>query len=96
LQRVKANGVTRKLVGFVPEEKGVIPRHGMEVFVADRQVDVVRSGGYAPSLAHPVGTTYLPTHSTEPGTVFEIGVRGKRVKAKVVKTPFYTKGSVKK
>jgi aminomethyltransferase len=96
LQRIKARGVTRKLVGFVPEEKGVIPRHGMEVYVADRQVDVVRSGGYAPSLKQPVGTTYLPTHSVEPGTVFEIAVRGKRVPAKVVKMPFYTQGSVKK
>jgi aminomethyltransferase len=96
LQRIKARGVTRKLVGFVPEEKGVIPRHGMDVYVADRKVDVVRSGGYGPSLKQPIGTTYLPTHSTEPGTQFEIAVRGKRVPAKVVKTPFYTKGSVKK
>jgi len=96
LQAIKAKGVTRKLVGFVPEEKGVIPRHGMDVHVAGRKVDVVRSGGYAPSLKQPVGTTYLPAHSVEPGTMFEIEVRGKRVPARVVPMPFYQKGSVKR
>jgi aminomethyltransferase len=96
LQGIKATGVTRKLVGFVPEEKGVIPRHGMDVYVAGRKVDVVRSGGYAPSLKQPIGTTYLPSHSVEPGTRFEIEVRGRRVPARVVPLPFYQKGSVKR
>jgi aminomethyltransferase len=68
----------------------------MPVFVADRQVDTVRSGGYAPSLKQAIGTTYLPSHSTEPGTTFEIEVRGRRVPARVVKLPFYTGGSVRR
>jgi aminomethyltransferase len=96
LQKVKQKGVTRKLVGFVPAEKGIIPRHGMEVFLQGRPVDVVRSGGYSPTLKQPIGTTYLPTHSVEPGTTFEIEVRGKRVPARVVKLPFYAGGSVKR
>jgi aminomethyltransferase len=96
LQRIKARGVTRKLVGFTPKEQGVIPRHGMDVLVAGRKVDVVRSGGYGPTLKRPIGTTYLPTHSVEPGTAFEIEVRGKRVPAEVVPLPFYTAGSVKR
>jgi aminomethyltransferase len=96
LQRIKARGVTRKLVGFVPQEPGVIPRHGMDVLLAGRKVDIVRSGGYSPTLKRPIGTTYLPTHSVEPGTGFEIEVRGKRVPAEVVALPFYTGGSVKR
>jgi len=96
LQQVKAKGPTRRLVGFVAEAKGVIPRHGMSVFVGDRQVDVVRSGGYSPTLKQGIGTTYLPSHSTAPDTVFEVDVRGKRVPARVVKMPFYTGGSVKR
>jgi aminomethyltransferase len=96
LQKVKAKGVTRRLVGFMPEESGVIPRHGMDVYVADRKVDIVRSGGYGPTLKCAIGTTYLPTHSTEPGTVFEIAVRGKRVAARVVAMPFYKNGSAKR
>jgi aminomethyltransferase len=96
LQKIKAAGVTRRLVGFVTDEKGVIPRHGMDVFVNDEKVDVVRSGGYSPSLKHAIGTTYLPKDASEPGTTFTIGVRGKRVPVRVVKMPFYTKGSVKR
>jgi aminomethyltransferase len=59
-------------------------------------VDVVRSGGFSPSLHVGIGTTYLPTHSIEPGTRIEIDARGKRVAAEVVKMPFYTGGSVKR
>ncbi len=43
-----------------------------------------------------IGTTFLPTHSVEPGTAIEIGVRDKRVEAAVTKIPFYTQGSVKR
>jgi aminomethyltransferase len=96
LQKIKAAGPGRRLAGFVTDAKGVIPRHGMPVFAADRQVDTVRSGGYAPSLKQAIGTTYLPSPSAEPGTAIEIEVRGRRVPARVVKMPFYTGGSVKR
>ena len=95
LETIKKNGVKRKLVGFVVREKGSIPRHGYDVYLAAHKVDVVRSGGYAPTLGIPIGTTYLPTHSVEPGTRIEIDCRGKRVQAEVVKLPFYKDGSVR-
>ena len=43
-----------------------------------------------------IGTTYLPTHSIEPGTIIEIDCRGKMVEAAVTAMPFYKGGSVKK
>ncbi len=95
LDAIKAKGVTRKLVGFVTTER-TIPRHGYDVYLKDRKVDVVRSGGFSPSLKRGIGTTYLPTHSIEPGTKLEMDVRGKRVGAEVVKLPFYTEGTVKR
>ncbi|HLB38271.1 MAG TPA: glycine cleavage system aminomethyltransferase GcvT [Gemmatimonadales bacterium] len=95
LEQVKAKGVTRKLVGFRPLEKGVIPRHGYDTYLGERKVDIVRSGGFSPTLKHAIGTTYLPTHSVEPGTRFLIDCRGKKVEAEVVKLPFY-RGSVKR
>jgi aminomethyltransferase len=66
------------------------------VYLKDRKVDIVRSGGFSPLLKQGIGTTYLPTHSVEPGTQIEMDVRGKRVPAEVVKLPFYTEGSVKR
>jgi aminomethyltransferase len=95
LRAVKDKGVHRRLVGFRCVERA-IPRHGYEVYLKDRNVDVVRSGGFSPTLQQGIGTTFLPTHSVAPGTAIEIGIRGKRVAAEVVKMPFYTGGSVRK
>jgi glycine cleavage system T protein (aminomethyltransferase) len=95
LRDQKARGVTRKLVGFKLEGRG-IPRHGYPVYCEGREVDVVRSGTMSPSLGQPIGTTYLPAAAAKPGTRFEVEIRGERIPAEVVKRPFYTNGSVKK
>ncbi len=91
----RSGGPTRRLVGYKVTERGSIPRRGYDVFLADRRVDMVRSGGFSPSLQAAIGTTYLPTHSTDPGTKIGIDCRGKRVAAEVVTMPFYKDGSVR-
>ena len=96
LERAKAAGPKRRLVGFKVSEKGTIPRHGYDVYLKGQKVDVVRSGGFGPSLNHAIGTTYLPTHSVDSGTEIEVDCRGKKVAAEVVTMPFYKDGSVKK
>jgi aminomethyltransferase len=96
LEAVKREGPKRKLVGFRMAEKGSIPRHGYDVYLKGTKVDTVRSGGFGPSVGEAIGTTYLPTHSVEPGTEIEIDCRGKKVAAEVVKMPFYKEGSVKR
>lgn len=96
LESIRAKGPTRRLVGFTFVEQGTIPRQGYDVYLKDRKVDVVRSGGFSPSLKQAIGTTYLPTHSARPGTTIQVDCRGKRVDAKVVKLPFYRGGSIKR
>lgn len=97
LQAIKERGgPSRKLVGFTMAEPGTIPRHGYGVYLGEHKVDVVRSGGFAPTLKQAIGTTYLPTHSTEPGTEMLIECRGKKVKAVVTKLPFYSGGSIRR
>jgi len=96
LESIKAKGPTRRLVGFVMSDKKVLPRQGYDVILNGHKIDQVRSGGFSPSLKIGIGTTYLPTHSTNPGTKIEIVVRGKNVEAEVVKMPFYKDGSVKR
>jgi aminomethyltransferase len=95
LRDQKRRGVTRKLVGFRLDGRG-IPRHGYLVHWQGREVDVVRSGTMSPSLGQPIGTTYLPAEAAKEGTRFEVEIRGERVPAEVVKRPFYTKGSARK
>jgi aminomethyltransferase len=88
LKAQKADGTSRKLVGFEMLDKG-IARHGYPVFVAGEEVGKVTSGTFAPFLKKNIGLAYLPSGSTEIGTEFEIGVRKKQLKAVVVATPFY-------
>jgi aminomethyltransferase len=95
LREQMRRGVTRKLVGFRLEGRG-IPRHGSPVYHDGRDVDVVRSGAMSPSLGQPIGTTYLPAGAAKPGTRFEVECRGERMPAEVVKRPFYTGGSARK
>ena len=92
LADLKSKGIPQKLVGFKLTEKGY-PRQHMPVFVDGKPFGEVRSGTVSPSLGEPIGTCYLPMGKHEPGTKFEIDIRGKRVSAEVVPTPFYTKGS---
>ncbi|HEX6107700.1 MAG TPA: glycine cleavage system aminomethyltransferase GcvT [Gemmatimonadales bacterium] len=95
LRSQKQRGVTRRLVGFRLEGRG-IPRHGYPVHHEGREVDIVRSGAMSPSLGVAIGTTYLPAAAARPGTRFEVECRGERLPAEVVTRPFYTKGSARK
>jgi aminomethyltransferase len=50
---------------------------------------MVTSGSPAPFLKKNIGLAYLPIEKTKIGTHFEIDVRGRRLAAEVVQTPFY-------
>jgi aminomethyltransferase len=92
LERQKAEGVPRKLVGFTTAERA-FPRHGYPVFYEGAPSGVVCSGTMSPTLNIPIGTCFLPTAGAKEGTTFEIEIRGKRVPATVVKPPFYKDAS---
>ncbi len=85
----KENGVSKKLVGFVVEERA-IPRHDYEVCDAEgRVIGKVTSGTQAPSLKMPIGLAYVETAFSKVDSEIYIKVRDKLSKAKVVKLPFY-------
>jgi len=84
----KAGGAPRKLVGFEVTGRG-IARHGYPCYMGQDEVGSVTSGSFAPSLQKNIGLTYLPSKRSEIGTAFEVEIRGRRVEAKVVPTPFY-------
>ena len=88
LRRQKAEGVSRKLVGFEVLERG-IARHGHEVIVDGTVAGIVTSGTQTPFLKKAIGLAYLPVSHTSPDTEFEIDVRGRRLRARVVPLPFY-------
>ncbi|MBX2982877.1 MAG: glycine cleavage system aminomethyltransferase GcvT [Flavobacteriales bacterium] len=93
LRAEKEAGVKNKLVGFELLDRG-IPRHDYPVVDADgKNIGRVTSGTMSPSLQKPIGLAYVPKEMATPGTELLIDVRGKKLKAQVVKTPFITAGS---
>jgi aminomethyltransferase len=92
LNKQKAGGLTKKLVGFTLGDRN-IARHGYPVFADGAPSGVVCSGTMSPTLGIPIGTAYLPAAMAKEGTGFEVEIRGKRVPAVVTKMPFYKEAS---
>lgn len=85
---LKESGLTRKLIGFEMKEPG-IARDGFDIYVGDEKVGVVTSGSPAPFLKKNIGLAFLPPEFANVGQEIRIDVRGKRLAAEVVPTPFY-------
>jgi aminomethyltransferase len=84
----KAEGAPRKLVGIEMIDRG-IPRTHYPVYVGDQQVGEVTSGTQSPTLKKNVGLALVKSEFAALDQVLEVEIRGKRLKAKVVPTPFY-------
>ena len=77
----------RKLVGFEMVDRG-IARHGYPAYAAGK-TGIVTSGTQTPYLQKAIGLAYLPLEATNPGASFDVDIRGKRTRARVVPLPFY-------
>ena len=93
LRRIQNKGVTRKLVGFTMEGRG-IARHGYSILDGGNAIGEVSSGGPSPTLDLNIGMGYVPIEFSEPGTRIEIEIRGRPVRAQVTDLPFYAGGNV--
>ena len=83
----KENGVPRRWVGLRMIDRG-IPREHYPVYAGERQVGVVTSGTMSPSLKVGIGLALVETPYAKLDGEVEVGVRGRRLKAKLVRTPF--------
>ena len=89
LQQQKQAGVERKLIGFEMIDRG-IPRHDYEIVDADGNIiGKVTSGTQSPSLQKAIGLGYVKNEFAKEGSEIYILIRDNKVKAKVVKPPFY-------
>jgi len=88
LEAQKANGVERKLIGFKLLDRGV-PRHEYELAnPAGEVIGHVTSGTMSPCLKVGIGLGYVKTEYAKVGTEIAVVVRGRLLKAEVVKFPF--------
>src|SRR5437870_2274641 len=89
LEKAKAAGLTRTLVGIEPVERG-IPRDGYKVQdESGKEIGYVTSGSYAPFLKKNIALVYVPPQFSAIGSAVWVEIRGQRVKCQTVPTPFY-------
>ena len=88
MEKQKAEGVARKLVGLKMIERG-IPRHGYPIASPEGEaIGHVTSGTMSPCLKVGVALGYVEAAYAKPGTEIAVVIREKPVKAEVVKIPF--------
>jgi aminomethyltransferase len=85
----KADGVKRRLVGFVLDGERRVPRHDYPIeSVRGAAIGMVTSGTHSPTLDKPIGMGYVKAKFAEPGTKIKIVAGGKKLDAIVTKLPF--------
>jgi aminomethyltransferase len=88
LEKQKAEGVKRKLVGLEMVDKG-IPRHNYRIQNAEGDdIGYITSGTQSPSLNKAIGMAYLRKDFSSEGSDVFVIIRDKPIKAQVVKMPF--------
>ena len=88
LERQKAGGVQRRLVGLQMQGRN-IARHAYQVLSQGVVVGEVTSGTLSPTLGYPIALAYVPTELATVSQQLEVEIRGKAYPAVVVKRPFY-------
>lgn len=88
LEKQKAEGVSKKLVGFEMIERG-IPRHDYSIEDTEgTPIGRVTSGTQSPTLGKAIGLGYVKKEFSSPRTEIYILIRDKKIKARVCKLPF--------
>ena len=88
LEKQKTEGTVRKLVGFEMVDRG-IPRHGYELQNPEgTPIGVVTSGTMSPTRKIGIGMGYVKPEYSKVGTEICIDMRGRKLKAVVVRPPF--------
>lgn len=90
IAEMKEKGPGRKLVGLKLLDRG-IPRHGYGVFTGDglTRIGEVTSGTQSPMLKQAIGVAYVAIGQAAEGSRIAVDIRGVKIPAEVVPTPFY-------
>ncbi|MGK2945138.1 MAG: glycine cleavage system aminomethyltransferase GcvT [Desulfuromonadales bacterium] len=87
LVKQKADGVQRRRIGLVMQERGV-PREGYPIFDGDREVGAVTSGTMSPTLKVGIALALVEPAAAGIDNELQVAIRNRRMGAKVVRPPF--------
>jgi aminomethyltransferase len=88
LREKQKSGIRKKLVGLEVTGRG-IARHGYKVFHQAKEIGIVTSGTFSPTLNKAIGMAFIDIDFSKPDTQIEVAVRDTMVPAEIVKLPFY-------
>jgi len=91
LEKQHREGVPRKLVGLLLEDKGVLRNH-QKVIVGRQGVGEITSGSFSPTLQRSIAFARVPQDT---GDHCQVEIRGKLLPARVVKPPFVRNGKAR-
>jgi len=91
LELIRAKGESRKLVGLVLEDRGVLRSH-QKIIVSGVGEGETTSGTYSPTLERSIGLARVPIGT---GDHVQVDIRGKLLNATVVKPPFVRFGKAR-
>jgi glycine cleavage system T protein (aminomethyltransferase) len=89
LERAKAAGLTRTLVGLEMVDRGIARDEYFCCNESGEVIGVVTSGSPSPTLGKNIALAYVPPAMTALGTPIYVQIRTQKCKAQVVATPFY-------
>jgi glycine cleavage system T protein (aminomethyltransferase) len=95
LEKAKAAGVKRTLVGLEMTERGIARDEYKVQDESGRQIGYVTSGSPAPFLKKNIALAYVPVEKSAVGTKLKVEIRGQGVGAVVVPMPFYKRPAKK-
>lgn len=90
LAKQKEEGAPRKLVGIEMIERG-IPRSHYPIYIGEELIGEVTTGTQSPTLKKNVGLALIKKEYATIGNEVLVGIRKKKLKAQIIKTPFYKK-----
>jgi aminomethyltransferase len=94
LLKYEREGTQQRLVGFRMVGEG-IPRSRYEIYKDGRIVGLITSGTISPSLGKGIGLGYITIEEARIGNEVSVMIRGKKLPAVVVETPFYKRSLAK-
>ena len=77
-------------IGLKIIDKGVLREH-QDIYVGEEKIGHTSSGTFSPLLKTSIAMALIDKKYADIGTVVEVDVRGRRLKAEVVEMPFYSR-----
>lgn len=90
LLKVKEEGLTRKLVPMISDERA-FPRHGYNITADGKEIGVITSGTISPVLEKPIALGYVEIPYANENQVVNFVIRNKEIPARIVTLPFVKK-----